>query len=258
MVSSTFKRNSLGFFKFRCHHKSRVFQSFDGLLRIAIIISFPLAITIGYFYLFPNFHPAVIDLKISNSSMLSKKCNLFEGSWTKDEIYPLYNASLCPFTERGFNCLANGRKDKDYLKWRWKPHNCDIPRFNASVILKKLSGKQIVFVGDSMSRTQWESMICLLMNGVDDKESVHEVNGNKITKQIRFLGVRFSLFNFTVKFYRSVFLVQPGSVPRGAPKRVRSTLRLDKLDGCSREWIDADVLVFNTGQWWTPRKLFDM
>lgn len=96
--------------------------------------------------------------------------------------------------------------------------------------LEKLRSKRVVFVGDSMSRTQWESLICLLMTGVEDKKSVSEVNGNKITKRIRFLGVRFSSFNFTIEFFRSVFLVEQGSMPRHAPKRVKSTLKLDKLD----------------------------
>ncbi|XP_037493312.1 protein trichome berefringence-like 7 [Jatropha curcas] len=109
-----------------------------------------------------------------------------------------------------------------------------------------------------MSRTQWESLICLLMTGVEDKKSVYEVNRNKITKQIRILGVRFNSFNFTIEFFRSVFLVQQGQMPRHTPKRVRSTLRLDKLDDISSEWVKSDVLIFNTGQWWVPGKLFDM
>ncbi|KAF2282844.1 hypothetical protein GH714_043300 [Hevea brasiliensis] len=121
-----------------------------------------------------------------------------------------------------------------------------------------MRGKRIVFVGDSLSRTQWESLICMLMTGVEDKRSVYEVNGNKITKQIRFLGVRFSSFDLRIDFYRSVFLVQPGPTPRRAPKRVKSILKLDKLDDISNEWIDSDVLIFNSGHWWTPSKLFEM
>ncbi|KAL0332677.1 UNVERIFIED_CONTAM: protein trichome berefringence-like 7 [Sesamum calycinum] len=33
-------------------------------------------------------------------------------------------------------------------------------------------------------------------------------------------------------------------------------LRLDKLDDISKEWINSDVLIFNSGQWWVPGKLF--
>lgn len=135
--------------------------------------------------------------------------------------------------------------------------NCEIPKFNVQNVLEMLRSKRVVFVGDSMSRSQWESLICLLMSGVEDKRTVYEMNGNKITKRIRYLGVRFSSFNFTVEFYRSVFLVQEGQMPRHSPKRVKSALKLDELDSISSQWIDSDVLVFNTGHWWVPGKLFE-
>jgi len=196
--------------------------------------------------------------EILKSNVSMDTCNVFEGSWVRDDSNPLYDASHCPFAERGFNCLANGRKDRGYTKWRWKPKNCEIPKFDARRILEQLRGKRVVFVGDSLSRTQWESMICMLMTGVENKKSVYEIKGNKITKQIRFLGVRFSTFDVRIDFYRSVFLVKPGSVPRHAPQRVKTTLRLDKIDDISNEWIDSDFLIFNSGHWWTRTKLFDM
>lgn len=49
-----------------------------------------------------------------------------------------------------------------------------------------------------------------------------------------------------------------GSVPKRSPKRVRSTIKLDELDGISSKWIDSDILVFNTGHWWNRAKLFEM
>ncbi|XP_008798988.1 protein trichome berefringence-like 7 [Phoenix dactylifera] len=185
-------------------------------------------------------------------------CDVFDGSWVQDDTYPLYNSSECPFAERGFNCLANGRKDTDYLKWRWKPRHCEMPKINVREVLESLRGKRVVFVGDSMSRTQWESLICMLMTGVEDPKTVYEVNGNQISKTIRFLGVRFETFNLSVEFFRSVFLVQQGSPPKHGPKRVRMTLKLDKMDDVNWKWVDSDVLIFNSGHWWTPSKLFDM
>ncbi|XP_022741163.1 protein trichome berefringence-like 7 isoform X3 [Durio zibethinus] len=248
----------LGFASPRVHHRlAWVSHLFPVLLLIGALISFIIVLGGGYMYVIPSLSQAFLGYDVLKFNDSSNVCDFFYGSWVIDDGYPLYNASECPFAEQGFNCLGNGREDKDYLKWRWKPKNCDIPRFNVHNVLEMLRDKRIVFVGDSMSRTQWESLICLLMTGVEDKKSVYEVNGNKITKRIRFLGVRFSSFNFTVEFFRSVFLVQHGWMPRHAPKRVRSTLKLDKLDDISNEWINADVLIFNTGQWWVPGKLFE-
>ncbi|GKV31046.1 hypothetical protein SLEP1_g39787 [Rubroshorea leprosula] len=244
--------------KMKGHCKIWFFESVGGAVVIGSLSSFIFAVLCAYVYVFPKVQPIIRDYGVPESSDPIGRCNVFDGKWMPDQSYPLYNASECPFAERGFDCLANGRRDKGYLKWRWKPRNCEIPRLNMTEILEELRGKRIVFVGDSLSRTQWESMICILMIGVEDKKSVYEVNGNKITKQIRFLGVRFSSFDLSIDFYRSVFLVQPGPAPRRAPKRVKTALKLDKLDDISKEWIDADALIFNSGHWWTPSKLFEM
>ncbi|XP_024976715.1 protein trichome berefringence-like 7 isoform X1 [Cynara cardunculus var. scolymus] len=242
------------------HCKRSRLRSINRFNVISSCLFIVLAIICGYVYLYEAVQPVTLTENTTIDSEDDSKgvCDLYDGTWVLDERYPLYNASQCPFAERSFDCLANGRRDKGYLKWRWKPKNCDISRFDVGDTLEKLRGKRVVFVGDSLSRTQWESMICLLMNGVDDKTSVYEINGNKISKKIRYLGVRFRSFNFTVEFYRSVFLVQLGSVPKRAPKRVRSTLKLDEMDAVSSKWIDSDILVFNTGHWWNRAKLFEM
>ncbi|XP_004289413.1 PREDICTED: uncharacterized protein LOC101292065 [Fragaria vesca subsp. vesca] len=237
---------------------SWVSRWFNTLIVTGIFISFLIALYGGYLYVMPSLSLTFHGYGVLKHANLISSCDVFDGSWVFDDNYPLYNATECPFVEQGFNCLANGRRDKHYLKYSWKPNNCDIPRFDVPSILEKLRGKRVVFVGDSMSRTQWESLICLLMTGVEDKKSVYEVNGNKITKQIRYLSVHFSSFNFTIEFFRSVFLVQHGWLPRHAPKRVKSILKLDKLDDISNQWINSDILIFNTGQWWVPEKLFDL
>uniref|UniRef100_A0A7C9EGQ8 Uncharacterized protein n=1 Tax=Opuntia streptacantha TaxID=393608 RepID=A0A7C9EGQ8_OPUST len=238
--------------------KFSFFRSVNVLVVIGSLLTFLLAIVGAYWLLSPDLNPAVDQgFSIPGPNESTEKCNVFDGKWIPDESYPFYNASQCPFAERGFNCLANGRKDQGYLKWRWKPKNCDLPRFDVQAVLKYLRGKRVVFVGDSLTRTQWESFICMLMSGVDDKRFVYEVNGNTITKQIRFLNVRFDSYNFTVEFYRSVFLVLPTPAPKRAPKRVKWTLRLDTMDNAIGEWVDADILIFNTGHWWTKTKLFE-
>lgn len=58
----------------------------------------------------------------------AEKCDLYQGSWVRDEAYPLYKAEQCPFVESEFNCQRNGREDADYLKFRWQPKGCALQR----------------------------------------------------------------------------------------------------------------------------------
>ena len=55
-------------------------------------------------------------------------CALFAGTWVQDETYPLYQYSDCPIIDAEFNCQMYGRPDTDYLKYRWRPLNCELPR----------------------------------------------------------------------------------------------------------------------------------
>lgn len=57
-------------------------------------------------------------------------CDFYLGNWVVDDsYYPLYDPSInCSFISQGFDCLRNGRPDQEYLKYRWKPSGCDLPR----------------------------------------------------------------------------------------------------------------------------------
>ena len=101
-------------------------------------------------------------------------------------------------------------------------------RFNASRVLELLKGKRMVFVGDSIGRNQWESMLCMLASGVHDevgKQRIHEVNGEPITKHKGFLSFRFPDHdNLTVEYYRSPYLVPQGTPPPNSPTNVSCTI----------------------------------
>nr|POE50302.1 protein trichome birefringence-like 41 [Quercus suber] len=116
------------------------------------------------------FHAMFLHLPLHHKAEAASECDLFTGRWVVDKSYPLYNTAACPFIEREFGCQKNGRPDLDYTKYRWMPLHCDLVRFNGQDFLERFRGKSIMFVGDSLSRNQWQSLTCMLVYDVPNAE----------------------------------------------------------------------------------------
>ncbi|KAI3446410.1 hypothetical protein Pfo_003075 [Paulownia fortunei] len=180
-------------------------------------------------------------------------CDLFDGNWVRDDSYPLYKPGSCSLIDEQFNCFLNGRPDNGYLKLKWKPKGCTLPRLNGSHMLELLRGKRLVFVGDSLNRNMWESLICILRNSVKDQKKVFEEFGRHHFRTEASYSFVFEDYKCTVEFFVSPFLVQEWEVAdkNGTKKE---TLRLDLVSSSADKYKDADIIVFNTGHWWTHEK----
>ncbi|KAK1305511.1 hypothetical protein QJS10_CPA10g01365 [Acorus calamus] len=67
-----------------------------------------------------------------NSSVGIDGCDLFDGRWVEDGSGPLYAPGSCPIIDDSFDCFKNGRPDSEFVRLRWRPRGCAIPRCAAS------------------------------------------------------------------------------------------------------------------------------
>ncbi|KAF3441450.1 hypothetical protein FNV43_RR15364 [Rhamnella rubrinervis] len=99
---------------------------------------------------------SAIDNMHKQPFVIEESCDLFTGHWFQELRRSLYTNSSCAMISDSKNCFKNGREDNEFLNWRWKPNECELPRFDPKAFL------EMVHVGDSVSRNHMESLLCLL------------------------------------------------------------------------------------------------
>ena len=63
-------------------------------------------------------------------------------------------------------------------------HHLDLGlnRFDAIRLLEKLKNKRLVFVGDSLNRNQWVSLVCMVEASIPDaRHKMRSINGSLIS-----------------------------------------------------------------------------
>lgn len=246
--------------------KDQSYSLTKKLLPWTIYAIFPLAIFRLYFYplQLPQSSedqlPATSTISFADSSSLSPppptrtssfkeeeraaetSCDYTVGKWVRDESGALYNGTTCGTIKDGQNCIKHGRPDLSYLYWRWKPRQCDLPRFEPNTFLQLIRNKHVAFVGDSMARNQLESLLCLLATASEPNLVYREGEENKFRRW------NFPSHNANVSVYWSPFLVNGVEKSHDGPEH--NKLYLDQVDERWASDLDhIDMIVLSVGHW---------
>ncbi|KFK30684.1 hypothetical protein AALP_AA6G014500 [Arabis alpina] len=222
------------------HHYNRTFFKF---FLYFVLIGLSYYFIISSFFVPPPL--SLISLDSPSGNVSSKNCDLFVGDWVPDPTGPRYTNLSCNHIQDFQNCLFNGRPDENYLFWRWKPRNCDLPKFEPSQFLDSLRNKWLAFIGDSIARNHVQSLICILSQVEKVEEIYHD-------KEHRSKIWRFPAYNFTLSVVWAPFLIKSDTSSSSGIQ-----LYLDQLD---HKWTDQysnfDYVVISGGKWFLKSTIF--
>ncbi|XP_052205195.1 protein trichome birefringence-like 19 [Diospyros lotus] len=190
----------------------------------------------------------------TGTAINGSKCNIFKGKWVPYAEGPYYypNSTRCRIDDRQ-NCLKFGRPDTEFMKWRWKPDECELPLFDAAEFLELVRGKSMAFIGDSVGRNQLESLRCLLASVASPVEATNE--GDEFEHWV------YADYNFTLALIWSTNLVRFSeykSKSNGgnatSPPMIKYLLNL-YLDEVDEKWASNiakfDYVIMSAGHWFS-------
>ncbi|XP_020981567.2 xyloglucan O-acetyltransferase 4-like [Arachis duranensis] len=181
----------------------------------------------------------------SENQYEEKTCDLFKGHWvpTTSEGSTYYTNSSCRTIPDSKNCFKHGRTDSDFLNWRWKPEQCELPRFDHKMFLELVRGKKMAFIGDSVSRNHMESLLCLLSQEETPKD-IHK------DSEDRYRTWYFPKHDFTLMMLWSRFIIVGEEQMINGSASGTFDLQLDKVDDdWARELPNLDYAIISGGHW---------
>ncbi|KAK7316417.1 hypothetical protein VNO77_35437 [Canavalia gladiata] len=190
-------------------------------------------------------HVITTNVSSSKPQKEQKKCDLFNGHWVPDlrVSSSYYTNSSCKTIPDSKNCFMQGRKDSDFLNWKWKPEQCELPRFDPKTFLQIVGGKKMAFIGDSVARNNMDSLLCLLSQ-VEIPKDIYKDSEDRFRKWY------FPHHDFTLMMLWSRFLIV------GEERMVNGTgssifdMYMDKVDDdWAKQVPNLDYAIISDGHW---------
>ncbi|XP_072979654.1 protein trichome birefringence-like 16 [Typha angustifolia] len=186
-------------------------------------------------------------------------CNYGKGKWIADDRRPLYSGFGCKrWLSEMWACRLTQRVDFSYEKFKWQPEGCKMPEFEGSEFLRRMQDKTIAYVGDSLGRQMFQSIMCMVGKESPDAEDVGGDYGfvqELGAKRPNGWAYRFPRTNTTILFYWSSTLceLEPLNV---ADPATSYAMHLDRPPAFLEQNLHKfDVLVLNSGHHWNRGKL---
>ncbi|CAM8947238.1 unnamed protein product [Rhodiola kirilowii] len=230
------------------HQQSSPFQIFTRrILPLTLYAILPIAIFRMYLshLLDPQSvkfqQPQIINPDVKRVGEI-RTCNYTHGKWVQSRLGPLYNGTSCGTIKDGQNCQTHGRTDVGYLYWRWKPNQCNLPRFDANLFLNLMRNKHLAFVGDSLARNQLESLLCMAAT-VSLPQLVYTDGAEHKFRRWYLVS-----HNVTISVYWSPFLVK--GIEKSSTGIDHNELYLDSVnERWAKDLWEIDVIVLSIGHW---------
>ncbi|CAH8265090.1 unnamed protein product [Arabidopsis lyrata] len=186
-----------------------------------------------------------------------KKCNVAKGKWVEDRKRPLYSGFECKqWLSTIFSCRVMGRPDFSFEAYGWQPEGCNIPEFDRVNFLRRMQNKTIAFIGDSLGRQQFESLMCMATGGKERPE-VQNVGWEyglvkpKGAPRPDGWAYRFPTTNTTILFYWSSTLTDLVPMNNTNPPHLVA-MHLDRPPAFIKNYLHRfHVLILNTGHHWS-------
>lgn len=135
----------------------------------------------------------------------SSSCDYSDGMWVHDPTIRFRYDQTCKEIFKGWNCISSNKSNaRDLLLWRWKPKSCHLPHLDPLHFLNRFRHKSIGFVGDSLNRNMFVSLVCTLKRASSEVRKWRPVGADR--------GFTFLQYNLTIAYHRTNLLARYGGL----------------------------------------------